>query len=407
MEIIELSNEEFSRFAKNNPLNNYMQSLNYAKLEKELGYSYDFLGLKDNNRLLGASLILTKNTPSFKYGYAPKGFLINYYDETVLNTFKEKIVEYYKKKDFVFIKINPEIVVAKIDNKTYELETNPNQKLKDDLNEAGYTKLKDNLYFESICPRFNAYINLKNTNINNYSKVNRNKLRNAQRKGLYLEKGTFEELEEFYKIIETDKDIEYYKYLFDSFENNVDLLLVKVDYDKYIKNTQKRYDEEQNNNNLYSEIIHRSQNKADLNRKMESDAILCILKNELIVATRGLKETNNTIVAGALTIKHGNRVHIVESGFNRKFKYNQNYFLYDAIINYYKDNYTFLDIGGISGDFNKDSTYYGLTRFKCGFNPDIYEYIGEFDIIINEKKYNRLLKSGKLAQELNKRGTKK
>lgn len=406
MELVELTNEEFSSYAKSNPLNNYMQSLNYAKLEKERGYSYDFIGLKDNGKLLGASLILTKSTPSFKYGYAPKGFLINYYDENIVKTFKEKIIEFYKSKDFIFIKINPEIVVAKIDNKTYELDTNPNIKLKEDLEEAGYKKLKDNLYFESICPRFNAYINLKNTNFANYSKVNRNKLTNSKRKGLYLEKGTFEELEEFYNIIETDKDIGYYKYLFDSFEDNVDLLLVKVDYDKYIKNTQKRYDEEQNNNNLYSEIIHRSQNKADLNRKMESDAVLCILKNELIVATKGLKETNNTVVAGALTIKHGNRVHIIESGFNRKYKYNQNYFLYDAIINYYKDNYTFLDIGGISGDFNKDSTYYGLTRFKCGFNPDIYEYIGEFDIVINEKKYNRLLKSGKLAQELNKRGTK-
>ena len=406
MQFVELSNEDFLNFSKHNPLVSYMQTLNFARLEKECGYSYEFVGLKDNDKIIGASLILTKTTPFFKYGYAPKGFLINYYDENIIKTFKEEIIDYYKKKDFVFIKINPEIVVAKIDSKSYELETNPNMKLKETLIEAGYHKLKDNLYFESMCPRFNAYINLKNSNFNNYSKINRNKITNSKRKGLYLEKGTFEDLESFYELIETNKSLEYYKYLFDILDDDVELLLVKVDYDKYIKNTQKRYDDEQNKNNLYNEILHRSNEKADLNRKMESDAILTILKNELIVATKGLKETNNMVVAAALTIKHGNRVHVVKSGFNRKFKYNQNYFLYDALINYYKNNYTYLDIGGISGDFNKDSTYYGLTRFKCGFNPDIYEYIGEFDIIINEKKYNKLLKSGKLAQELNKRGTK-
>ena len=37
-----------------------------------------------------------------------------------------------------------------------------------------------------------------------------------------------------------------------------------------------------------------------------------------------------------------------------------------------------------------------------GFNPDVYEYIGEFDLVINDKEYNKLLKSGLLAKEFNK-----
>ena len=62
-----------------------------------------------------------------------------------------------------------------------------------------------------------------------------------------------------------------------------------------------------------------------------------------------------------------------------------------------------MDIGGVSGDFNKDSIYHGLNRFKCGFNPHIYEFIGEFDLLINERRYNKLWNSGKLALELNKK----
>ena len=49
-----------------------------------------------------------------------------------------------------------------------------------------------------------------------------------------------------------------------------------------------------------------------------------------------------------------------------------------------------------------DNPYHGLNRFKNGFNPDIYEYIGEFDLVIDEKNYNHLLKSGLLAKEFNK-----
>ena len=37
-----------------------------------------------------------------------------------------------------------------------------------------------------------------------------------------------------------------------------------------------------------------------------------------------------------------------------------------------------------------------------GFNPDVYEYIGEFDLVIDEKQYDKLLKSGLLAKEFNK-----
>jgi len=83
-------------------------------------------------------------------------------------------------------------------------------------------------------------------------------------------------------------------------------------------------------------------------------------------------------------------------------KYSPNYFLYYALIKYYSKNYKYIDLNGITGDLSKDGYYYGLNRFKMGFNPDVYEYIGEFDLVINEKLYDKLLKSGALAKEFNK-----
>ena len=408
MYIKELTFEEFENFAKSNPLENYMQTREYARFMGELNFTYDFIGLLDESgQILAASLILFKKIYfNIKYGYAPKGFLINYYDQDLLNTFVTLLKDYYAKKNIAFIKINPEIVIGEIDNKSYNVFVNNNQTLKNTLQESGFTKLKDNIYFESIEPRFNAYINLKENSFENYSKTNRNKIKNSTRKGLYLEIGEANNIDDVYKFFKTFKSLNYYRKLYDTFNssNKIDLILVRVDFEQFIKNNQAIYEKEEEDNRLYNEIIQRSRRKENLNRKMASDAKLCTIKNEIIYATEGLKEKNKAIIAGALVIKSGNRVHIIESGFDPSYSnLNANYFLYNSIIEYYKKDYDYLDLNGITGDFTKENVYRGLNRFKLGFNPKIYEYIGEFDLVLNKMNYEYLLNSGKLKQEFNKK----
>ena len=62
----------------------------------------------------------------------------------------------------------------------------------------------------------------------------------------------------------------------------------------------------------------------------------------------------------------------------------------------------YLGLNGLSGDFSKESKYYGLNEFKLGFNPRVFEYLGELDLVINEKAYNKLLATGKLHQMFDK-----
>ena len=405
MEIKKVSAQEFISFANTSPLNNYMQTEEFAKLQEYISYKPEYILFEDNNKYLAGAMILIASIGNYKYGYSPKGFLINYYDANILNTFTRLLKKTYK--DLAFIKINPEIVVGEVDCKTMLLTTNTNNKIKNILKNQDYQKLKDNLYFESVNPRFNAYINLSKNKISEYRKETRNKISNSKRKGLYLDNGDINDLNEFYKMINTDKKIGYYRNLLSVFGDSAELLVVRVNYEDYIKKTQKKLSEEENNNNLYNEILHRSKEQSDLNKKMASDKVINGLKNEIIVATDGLKNNNMEIVAGAIVIKHGSRAHVVISGYNKKKKLNQNYFLYYSLISRYKKDFKFLDIGGISGDFNSSSPYRGLNRFKMGFNPNIYEYIGEFDLIIDKRKYKHLLKSGKLADTFNKKVDKK
>ena len=136
---------------------------------------------------------------------------------------------------------------------------------------------------------------------------------------------------------------------------------------------------------------------------MNSDKALLSYKNDIAEASKYLNSEEPLYVAGAMVVKYDNRVSIKICGFDHNLKrYSSNYYLYFAILNYYQNKFSYADLDGITADLSKEGKYYGLNRFKLGFNPDIYEYPGEFDLIINESAYNYLQKFGLLAKELNK-----
>ncbi len=116
------------------------------------------------------------------------------------------------------------------------------------LLEKGYKKLKDNLYFESETPRFNAYIDLKTLSDRPFRKETRNKINNSKYKGLYLVKGNIDDIKDFYSCTDKDERLVYYRDLYSKMGEKIDLLLVKVDYQKFITDVQNRIDEETDKN---------------------------------------------------------------------------------------------------------------------------------------------------------------
>ena len=407
MFIKELSLAEFNTFAQNNIIGNFYQSINYAMLKAEEGYEYEYIGLVDNMDVIGAALILYKKLGNTYYGYSPRGFLIDYSNLYLLETFSNLIKDYYKKRNFAFIKINPEIAIGKLNKKTLNFEYNANYNILNNLNRCGYKKLKNNMYFEALLPRINAIVNLDEMDINKFNKNTRNKIKKGIRKGLVLEKADQSKIGILAGFLQDNlnRDSYFYNDLYNVFNktDDVDYFFFFFNYKDYLINSQNYYNYELNrNSHLNDKMLHRV-NANIINAKMSSDKSLLAYKNDIAEASRFLNSNITTYVAGAMVIKYDNRITIQISGFDRELKrYAANYFLYFAILAHYKNEYKYADLNGITADFDKESPYHGLNRFKLGFNPDVYEYIGEFDLIINENAYNHLLKSGLLAKELNK-----
>ena len=404
-----LNIEEFTNFQRNHPLSNFYQTINYGMLMAEHGYDYDLVGLvDDDNSVLAASLILIKSIAiKCFYGYAPRGFLIDYENEELLQVFTQKLKDYYYDKNVIFIKLNPNIAIGEIEKSTYETIYNSYKNIYYSLVKYDYKKLKDNIYFEAQLPRFNAIINLEAIDIKDFNKNTRNKIKKGIRKGLKFDKYEKEYLNEFYNLVKNkDNSSEFfYKDFYTVYEkeDNIDLFLVSINYFEFLQNSQYKYDTESEKNTILNSKLASYNTDKIINAKMNSDKNLLSYKNDIMEATKGLNIDNEVFIAGALVVKHNNLITIIASGYDSNYKrFVPNYFLYYNLIKYYRTNYKYLDLNGVVGDFKNENPYTGLNRFKLGFNPDIYEYIGEYDLIIEPKSYEILLGKGILSKEFNK-----
>ena len=406
MKLKNLSIFEFDNYAYNHPLSSYHQSSSYALFMSEQGYDYDLLGLLDDNGTIhAASLILSKKLGMFyRYGYAPKGFLIDYYNSNLVAEFTKALKKYYYKKNFAFIKINPEISIGTMDYKNKKITYNKNQIIENTLIDLNFRKLISNKRFETKIPKYNAIQVLKNTNLRTISKNTRNKINKSIRNGLSLVKGKREDIEILYEFIKNKKNypINHYYNYYNAFskKDEIDIFLVKINFEECLINLREKYEEELEKNNYLVKRVMNNPSEENLRRKLDSDNTLNTYNESIASATRYLALKQEEYIAGAITIKYKNRVNILISGYNHEFKkLCPNYFLHYKLIEYYKKDYDFMDLNGITGDFTNENPYRGLDEFKLGFNPLTFENIGEFDYIINDGLYKSLDQNGQLAKE--------
>lgn len=412
MQIKEINENEFDNYVINNNLRSFYQSSSYGKVADKDIYSTLFIGAYKNNELVGVSLILSKIiVPGIRYGYAPRGFLINYYDYNLLEEFTNNLKRFLSKKGYAFVKINPELTLSEVDFNGNKRINELNNKLICKLQNLGYHKLKDNLYFEAMLPKYNPVIRLDEYDADDINKKTKIRIVNTFNTGQNLIIGDEYQINTFYDFIKNkkNKSLDYYKNFYKIFKekNMIDLLLVEVNYHEYLENLKLEYEKESKNNALINYKFSKDpKNKHIYNLKMTNDKILNKINDKIAeINSKILNGEHKVIIAGALIIKYTNRINILISGYDKKYsELNPNYFLHFNIIKRYKNNdYKFLDLNGITGDFSKTNPYKGLNDFKLRFAPKVYEYIGEFDLIINKTIYSLLFSTNKLKKEFDKK----
>lgn len=417
MFIGEITSEVFNEFARKHILRNYFQSCEYGDLMSYSDYKVMYVGLYNGSTLLAASLILHKEiSGKIKYGYAPRGFLVDYYNKKLLKEFTRKLKDFFVLKGFAFIKINPEVTYSILNFKEHTKTVNNNSKeLLNYMKELGYNKLKDNLYYESVLPKFTPIIYLPEYKLESldYKIIEDAEL--STKKGIYLVSGNENNISDFYKFVEhkRNKTETYYKYVYEKFIKSgmVDLIFVEVNYNLYTKYLQKEYMYEQNINEEINREFNRHPNEEKYyNLKMKSDKKLNDILSTLTVVTSRMGENiEKEYLASAMVIKNEGRATIMISGHKDIYKeFDVKTYLYYKIIEEYKKaGYNYLDMNGITGDFSDTNPYKKSNDFKLKFNPVVYEYIGEFDLVINKTLHQLLWSTNKIQKEFYKPPIKK
>ena len=122
MKIIEIQPDEFNKFVESFPYKNFYQTTEYGMLMGRHQFNEYYLGLVDEaDTIIAATLILVKKVfIGYKWGYCPRGFLIDYTNEDLIRKFTEALKEYLIKRNFMFVKLDP-ILIYKSRNNNGEI----------------------------------------------------------------------------------------------------------------------------------------------------------------------------------------------------------------------------------------------------------------------------------------------
>ena len=407
MKFKEIDKHEFDTFVLKYNNTTPFQTSFYAETMNEFEPYY--LGLYDNE-LVAASLVLVKTIGKFKYGYVPRGFIMDYNNYNVLEEFTKGIKKFLGSKKVVAIKISPMVIRGRYDSNYTLLNKGDNyDSIFDSFKKLGYRHLGYNNFFEAMEPRYNAIIELDGNYFNSFIKMRKQfktKVRSAEKNGVRIYHGDSTDLENLYDQAKGKypNDFNYYKNLYDNFNNLglVDIYYAKLEGDEYSKNIQEEYLKmEKLSNNINNEVLKRSNNKL-LDKKIAIDKDLNISKKKLSNTVNFMnKYPDGIVIASVLVIKTGNKVTVMIDSFDKRFKSlnAKHLIIWKLIEKYSEEGYKYFDLGGITNKVDNTNKYYGLNSYKLGFGSNIYEYIGDLELVTNKPLHLMYINSGSLRKK--------
>ena len=382
MQIIELNELQFKNYSNIHSKKNYKQSIEYANFCEKDGFNKLYLALMDDNQnVVAATLLLEKKlTGKYKYGFCPNGFLIDFFNSSLINIFTMELKKYLKKYDFIYVKLNPLIDYQIFSNNFILLENN--SKVINDLKKLGYQFINNTSKYHLV---------LTSTDINrtylNFKRSLKRNIKNSLEQGVTIHRCSMEEINNLSDFFSHDKCFKNMIEFFNSKYNNIEIYYAKMNPETYINNY--RYlarIETENNDLLNLKLQNKNTKKTNklLNKKMISDRLLVKYNNEIVRATDIYAKYPDGIILSACAIINNQKdIYFVTEGYNNSFN---NYksmpiLKWEIMKKYINLGYSRFDLGELK---KMSSNIYTTNQ---GFNGNIVECSNEFHLVINDMLY--------------------
>lgn len=405
MELVVLSEKEYSKFYKSNDQSSFMQSIELGHLKKEYGDIVHLVGIKKDKKIIAASLILESKTFFNKsIFYAPRGLIVDYHDKEVLSFFVAELKKYLKKRNGLTLTIDPN-VIYRIRSSEGEILGEGDDLSVNNLKSLGFKHFGFNTYLESRQVRWAYLFKLDEEyeeKKKKFSKSTRKNIEATYKKGLQVRKGKIEDLDVMSEIFETTakrkdfffRSLDYYKKMYKNMSELMTIYVAYLNPDVYLEHTKLLLEEEKNKNKEILEKFKKDNvgNKLK-NQKEISDALISKYEKEMERAKK-FKEENpkGKDIGCLLSLRSGNEYLTLSSGVLEEYRdFKPKYQMYEKHINdAYKEGFKYCNFYGITGDFDPKNKYYGIYEFKKGFGGNVIEYIGEFELEITS--FNKIFK---------------
>ena len=297
-----IENVEINRyreFESNHKKSHFLQSYEWGLFCKRAkGQVPCYVGMEDENgNLVATCLILLRKTPfGFSYGYAPRGFILDYSNKDVIKVFTTYLKEYMKNNKIIYIKFDPDIKYQDIDENGNKIDGGENNyELYNYMLSLGYKHTGFYRLYEGNQPRYTFRINLKKSWEEIEAKFNKSFMKSVKRSYSYnLIVDNDVKVDDFYRLIQSNssKDdfdphsLEYYKIFSEemSKDNNMKYFNISIRPKELLENINKEIDA------LNKELEVNKKKEADIKNKIarfekEKEVFSKIDKDEVCICS--------------------------------------------------------------------------------------------------------------------------
>lgn len=379
---IGISAQEHDDFVKQSSQTNLLQSASWAKVKDN--WDNERIGFYKNNQLVASASILIKPLPlSMTMLYIPRGPIMDYQDQELLHFVLTSLKKFAKTKKALFIKFDPSLFL--VQNQSGE-ERQDNPKILDlinNLQKAGAIWLgRTELLDETIQPRFQANIYKENFSEELLSKSTRQAIRTARNKGIQVQFGGSELLDDFSALMkktENRKSIhlrgkDYYQKLLDTYPEQSYITLASINLNERLENLQVQKSKAEKEASKFTEKTKPGKIE---NNKQEQKR----LQEEMDFLAEKMTQGAITVpLSGTLVLEYGTTSENIYAGMDEEYRRYQPAILtwYETAKHAFERGSNWQNMGGVENDLDG-----GLYHFKSKFNPTIEEYAGEFNLPTN------------------------
>lgn len=379
---IGISAQEHDDFVKQSSQTSLLQSASWAKVKDN--WDNERIGFYKNNQLVASASILIKPLPlSMTMLYIPRGPIMDYQDQELLHFVLTSLKKFAKTKKALFIKFDPSLFLVQ-NQSGEERQDNPKTlDLINNLQKAGAIWLgRTELLDETIQPRFQANIYKDNFSEELLSKSTRQAIRTARNKGIQVQFGGSELLDDFSALMkktENRKSIhlrgqDYYQKLLDTYPEHSYITLASINLNERLESLQVQKSKAEKEASKFTEKTKPGKIE---NNKQEQKR----LQEEMDFLAEKMTQGAITVpLSGTLVLEYGTTSENIYAGMDEEYRRYQPAILtwYETAKHAFERGANWQNMGGVENDLDG-----GLYHFKSKFNPTIEEYAGEFNLPTN------------------------